>query len=468
MPPNSRSSLWDLLSAGDRWSGRSLLGVDASVALGDLVQGSSLGGRIEELSGRSVLVTTKDQLTAALACIELDGIARRLVLCPPDLAPEHIPFVTKTAAVDAVVSDSPAPEAGAPDVGCFVTCSPRIAPADASRNGRERTEWVLLTSGTSGLPKMVAHSLTALTGAMVGAKPPETPVIWSTFYDIRRYGGMQIFLRALLGGASLVLSSAHESVGDFLIRAGASGVTHISGTPSHWFRALMSPSARQIAPRYVRLSGEIATQAILDNLRAFYHEAKIVHAFASTEAGVAFEVGDGLMGFPASLIGQGGGEVEMKVEDGSLRIRSARIALRYLGGQTEVIADQDGFVDTGDMVELRGDRYYFVGRRDGTINVGGLKVHPEEVEAVINRHPGVQMSLVRARKNPITGSIVIADIVAKSEPGAAGVPVQTDAVKNEILETCRRALAAHKVPTVIRFVPSLPVSPSGKLARFNA
>ena len=77
----------------------------------------------------------------------------------------------------------------------------------------------------------------------------------------------------------------------------------------------------------------------------------------------------------------------MKIEDGSLRIRSTRTARRYLGGERAALADADGFVDTGDMVELRGDRYYFVGRAGGIINVGGLKVHPEEVEAVINRHP---------------------------------------------------------------------------------
>ncbi len=48
------------------------------------------------------------------------------------------------------------------------------------------------------------------------------------------------------------------------------------------------------------------------------------------------------------------------------------------------------------MVELRDGRYHFVGRREGVINVGGQKVHPEEVEAVINRHPGVRMARVRA------------------------------------------------------------------------
>ena len=86
-----------------------------------------------------------------------------------------------------------------------------------------------------------------------------------------------------------------------------------------------------------------------------------------------------------------------------------------------MLTDPDGFVDTGDMVELHGDRYVFAGRRGGIINIGGLKVHPEEVEAVINRHPQVRMSLVRRKASPITGSVVIADVVLKSAAdGAAG------------------------------------------------
>src|SRR5207249_8069525 len=297
-----------------------------------------------------------------------------------------------------------------------VPCRPRLAPSDAERRGGHQTEWILLTSGTTGPPKLVVHTLASLAGVSRGRQPLASPAVWSTFYDIRRYGGLQIFLRALLGGGSLVLSSAGEALGDFLGRAGAHGVTHISGPPSHWRRALMSPSAHRISPQYVRLSGEIADQAILNHLRGFYPQARIVHAFASTEAGVAFDVGDGLAGFPASLIGEKSVGIEMKVEDGSLRIGSARTGERYLGRHGETLADRDGFVDTGDMVELRADRYYFVGRRGGIINVGGLKVHPEEVEAVINGHPKVRMSLVRTRKNHITGALVVADLVIKAEP----------------------------------------------------
>ncbi len=107
-------------------------------------------------------------------------------------------------------------------------------------------------------------------------------------------------LRAVVGGSSLALSSAGEPMADHLDRLGRHGVTHLLGTPTHWRRALMSPAIRKISPRYVRLSGEIADQAILDNLRNAFPHAVVSHAYASTEAGVAFEVRDGLAGFPAA------------------------------------------------------------------------------------------------------------------------------------------------------------------------
>src|SRR3981189_2116590 len=100
MPQTNQGSLWSRSSAVGRLSERSLWGADGSVALGDLVRGSGLGGRLEELAGRCVLVATTDQLTAALALIELDGVARRLVLIPPDLPGEHVPFVMAAAGGD--------------------------------------------------------------------------------------------------------------------------------------------------------------------------------------------------------------------------------------------------------------------------------------------------------------------------------------------------------------------------------
>src|SRR5262245_37249504 len=99
---DDQNSLRDWLSTADR--NRHLRGVSTSVAFADLVHGTSLGGRLPELAGRSVLVATDDQLTAALALIELDGVARRLVLCPPDLDIAHLPAVIADAEVDAIVT----------------------------------------------------------------------------------------------------------------------------------------------------------------------------------------------------------------------------------------------------------------------------------------------------------------------------------------------------------------------------
>jgi len=324
-----------------------------------------------------------------------------------------------------------------------------------------------LTSGTTGVPKLVVHSFESLAGALPRQPASVGPMVWSTFYDIRRYGGLQIYLRAVLSGSPLVLSSAGESTHDFLSRAGSARVTHISGTPSHWRRALMSGDAALIAPEYVRLSGEVADQTVLDNLRAAYPSARIAHAFASTEAGVAFDVNDGLAGFPRDFVEKPHGAIEMKVQDGTLWIRSGRTATRYLGDAPAPIGREDGYVDTGDMVELEADRYYFRGRKGGIINVGGLKVYPEEVESVLNADPRVRMSLVKARRNPITGAVIVAEVVLR-DSYSPGDSDRAEGVKNDLLNACRRALAAHKVPALLRFVPALELTAAGKLVRPGA
>jgi acyl-CoA synthetase (AMP-forming)/AMP-acid ligase II len=460
-------SLCDWLRDEAPTSGRRLWAAGASVALPALVRGTSLGGALPALHGRAVLLAMEDQFTTALALIELDGVARRLIVCPPDLSAQHRCHVIAAAGVDAIVSDGDASASAERGVALRATCGSTIRPAAAAVAHDQQTEWVMLTSGTSGLPKMVLHSLESLAGA-IERSAVTTPIVWGTFYDIRRFGGLQILLRSILCGGSLVLPDAGETMGGYLERAGLHGVTHISGTPSQWRNALAYSSSHAISPRYVRLSGEIADRAILDALHARYPQADVVHAYASTEAGVGFEVDDGREGFPSSLLGRSGGEVDIAVSDGSLRIRSSRTAARYVGAHTPALKDADGFVDTGDLVEHRGDRCYFVGRRGGIINVGGLKVHPEEVEAVINRHPEVRASLVRSRKNLITGAIVVADVVLRREPDSARAIDRTDEVEREILVACRKALANYKVPAAIRFVAALDVAATGKSLRHPA
>ena len=440
MPP--RPDLWAALSGAD----------GALMARGKRVSLAAIGNPfsvpLADLAGKSLLIRPGAQLQAALALVALDGVAERLVIAPPDLKDDFLGDVVARARIDALVADGPA----RPGIR-NIAVSARFSPFGTMARDRD-TQWVMFTSGTTGAPKMVAHTLAGLTGA-IGPRGQEK-IVWGTFYDIRRYGGLQILLRAVLGGASLVLSEPGEAVGDFLARLGEAGVTHLTGTPSHWRRALMSPAISRIAPHYVRLSGETADQAVLDALKAQFPLSAIGHAYASTEAGVGFEVTDGLEGFPAEYVGRPG-PVEMRVVDGALQLRSARNASDYVGGADAL--KSDGWVDSGDLVERRGERFYFAGRRGGIINVGGLKINPEEVEAVINRHPGVALSRVSGRKNPITGAIVVAEIVlADSANDNAGF-------REALLDFCRQKLPPFKVPAMLRFVERLDLTAGGKLSR---
>ncbi|MBV8837983.1 MAG: AMP-binding protein, partial [Alphaproteobacteria bacterium] len=377
-----RGKIVEASGAQERW----LWGRRGAVALSSFAAKTYLHG--PDPAGRKVLLLCDDQLTATAGLIELDGIADSILVCPPDLKDEHLLAVSRAAGIDMAVGTPSvlvrAHALGVPSVELRIE-----QPLDRRGAGTplRQTAWLLLTSGTSGVPKIVQHDLNTLTAAFAAARPDQT--VWSTFYDIRRYGGMQILLRALVGGGSIVLSDAGEPPAAYLARVAEHRVTHISGTPSHWRRAIMSADTHVIEPRYVRMSGEIADQAIIDALKSAFPSAAVAHAYASTEAGVGFPVDDGREGFPAAYLDAPKNGVTLKVVDGTLRLKSAGTAKGYIGPAPGPLLDAAGFVDSGDVIEQRGDRCYFAGRRGGIINVGGLKVHPEEVEAVLNRHAGV-------------------------------------------------------------------------------
>ncbi len=297
MSPRETIALRDYL--GPDLKDRSISDARQLVSLTNILGQTCLGSRLGDLSRRSVLLAVEDQLLSAIAMTEIDGVARRMLLCPPDFNADHIQTLIEDADIDAVVTDHP-PRWTDSEVYLVVAARPP-APATGKKvkTGRA-TEWLMLTSGTSDAPKIAGHTLEGLTGAIVADGPARgAPPVWATFHDIRRYGGLQIFLRAILSGGSMVLSEPNEPIADYVARLNARGVTHISGTPSHWRRLLTSGSASGFSPRYVRLSSEIADQAVLDGLGRAFPEASIEHAYASTEAGVGFAVNDGPEGFSA-------------------------------------------------------------------------------------------------------------------------------------------------------------------------
>ena len=282
MSPRETFTLRDYLSPDLK--DRSISDARQLVSLTNILDQTCLGGRLGDLAGRSVLLAVEDQLLSAIAMMEIDGVARRMLLCPPDFNADHVETLIEDADIEAVVTDHPPRWT---DAGVYLVVGARPpAPATGKKVKAGRaTEWLMLTSGTSAVPKIVGHTLEGMTGAIVADGPARgAPPVWATFCDIRRYDGLQIFLRAVFSGGSLVLSEPHESVADYVARLNARGVTHISGTPSHWRKFLMSGSASGFSPHYVRLSGENADQAVLDGLSRAFPEASIGHAYASIEA----------------------------------------------------------------------------------------------------------------------------------------------------------------------------------------
>ena len=462
MSPREAFALRDYLGADLK--GRTISDARQVVSLTDILGETCLADRLGELSGRSVLLAVADQLISGIVMTELDGVARRMLLCPPDLNAGYLQALMEDAGIDAVVTDHPARWADAGTQLIVTAGAPGHAAAKAQTE--RATEWLMLTSGTSGVPKIVSHTLEGLTGAIVADSPARSgPAVWATFYDIRRYGGLQIFLRAIIGGGSMVLSEPGEPLADYIARLRAAGVTQISGTPSHWRKLLMSGSVAGFSPRYVRLSGEIADQAVLDGLSRAFPEASIGHAYASTEAGVGFAVNDGLEGFPATMIGDNRDGVEMKVEDGSLAdsfdanrpclCRPKRSGAGRCSKDSSIPATWSNCAET--------DTISSGGAAASSISAASRFIRKKSKPS----STGMPRSECRAPNRGAARSPAPSWSPMSFWPKAADAS-RSDEIRDQILADCRASLPSYKVPAVIRFVRSLDITAAGKLARHDA
>ena len=197
-------TLWQLAERAGLAPSRIIADADGSVTLAALAAGATLDA--EALRGKCVLLSSDRQLPSVLALLQLDGVARRILLCPPDLSAAHLGEICAEAGVEAIVTDGTGPGALAPPGVSLVHVGTALVPRGAPRLAAGPTEWLLFTSGTTGRPKLVLHTLASLTGPLNDGLVVPDGATWSTFYDVRRYGGLQILLRAMLGGGSMVLS----------------------------------------------------------------------------------------------------------------------------------------------------------------------------------------------------------------------------------------------------------------------
>jgi acyl-CoA synthetase (AMP-forming)/AMP-acid ligase II len=314
---------------------------------------------------------------------------------------------------------------------------------------------LLATSGTTGEPKLARHTLKSLLGR-IREVSSGVPARWLLAYHPATFGGLQVLLTVLVTGAELI-AVPHTGIPELADAAAAHAPTHISGTPTFWrsFLACLGSRVHQLPLRQITLGGEIADQPILDRLRTTFPEARISHIYASTEAGALFSVRDGRAGFPAGWLTTGVEGVQLRIREAVLEVRSPRAMSHYINRETGPLFSDDGWLITGDLVELAGDRVLFHGRQDFLLNIGGAKVRPEEVEAALLGLAEVADASVYGVKNPLTGFLVGADIVLRADLPAGDA-------RTSILTALRAQLESYKVPRILKFVDAIAVSEAGK------
>ncbi|SMH45487.1 class I adenylate-forming enzyme family protein [Azospirillum agricola] len=308
----------------------------------------------------------------------------------------------------------------------------------------------LESSGTTGTPKRITHDFNVLRDRI--RAPYDAGARWLLTYEPAAFAGLQVILTAAAAGALLVAAAPGGGIAGLVRTARQHAVTHVSGTPSFW-RAFLTAGGDLPSLRSITLGGEAADQALLDRLRRDFPAARIRHIYASTEAGALFAVTDGQAGFPAAWLVDGREGTALRIREGVLEVRGPRA---MVAASTEV-GTGDGWLNTGDLVEVTGGRVLFAGRLDGLVNVGGVKVSPERVEQRLLAVPGVADAAVMPVASPITGFLLTATVVPDAD-------VDEAALRDALRGACAGLVPAAR-PRAIRFADSLPLSVAGKKSR---
>jgi acyl-coenzyme A synthetase/AMP-(fatty) acid ligase len=379
----------------------------------------------------------------------LDACARAgadLFIAHTNLSEAHIEEIVEAHGVECVISE----------VGDVARAN--VSGGNARAQGAGRV--FMMTSGTTGAPKIAEHSLESLLARarLSGRGPNNTSGKWLLTYQPTGFAGVQVILTAAMTNG-LIVSPLQRNPSGFFEAAKSWQVSQISGTPTFWRSFLMAASPQDLALKQITLGGEASDQATLDRVKKAFPEARITHVYASTEAGVVFAVHDGQAGFPAEWLTEDGREsvkpgAQVRIRDGYLQIKTANSLRGYLS-MAEQPMQGDGWLATADLCEIRGERVHILGRQDSTINVGGSKVYPLAVESVLLSLPGVAEARVYGVPNPVSGALVGADVVldAGEDPAAA---------RPRILAACREQLAGYQVPRVFKIVDAIASSASGK------
>ncbi|MBK6511521.1 MAG: acyl--CoA ligase [Haliea sp.] len=365
------------------------------------------------------------ELVAVILAAGMSG--KSLLLLNRELTAQQLSATLLRHPVDTLISDT--------ELDIILPATVLIADAlDELANGEPLVEYregeiLILTSGTTGEPKCVRYS-------------------WPVLFAQVNFAGLQMLVHVLRNGSTLVFAESNK-VTHALQAARQCAVTHISSTPTFWRYALASLPASEhgLALEHITLGSEAFSASLLEQLKQTFPRARIVHIYASTEAGSCVSVSDMRPGLPVSILHRTeDSAVQFRIVDGELHIRSTHGMDGYAGSVECAARDAEGWLASGDLVKIENDRILFLGRRSETINVGGVKVHPLE-ENIVCALPCVKLARVFGQANPVAGQIVAVDVVAQVG--------YTDQVVEEAIREACLALSRHARPRSINFVAAI-------------
>lgn len=335
---------------------------------------------------------------------------------------------------------------------------------------------LLYTSGTTSNPKAVtlSHGSLASNSAAIieylQLTAEDSIVCILPFYY--SYGSSVLHTH-LQAGACIVLE--HNLVYPHAIVESISRhkVTGFAGVPST-FSLLMGrvslPNYDLSHLRYVTQAGGAMSPALTQRLCAALPKTRLFVMYGQTEATARItylpppdldrklgSVGRPLSGVEIEVRSESG-EICAALQLGEIWVKGPNVMLGYWNNpQATAAALQQGWLKTGDMGHLDEEGYLFLsGRRSDMIKTGAHRVHPQEVEEVIQELPEVEEVAVVGIDDSTLGQTIKAFVVAAT-------PHELDPLK--VKAHCRDRLANYKVPKQIEFINELPKTQSGKVRR---
>lgn len=303
----------------------------------------------------------------------------------------------------------------------------------------------LFTSGTTGVPKKIAHTFETITRSVKKSEKHKS-VVWGFAYNPTHMAGIQVFFQAFLNRNTIVRLFKLNRV-SILEEIAIHNITHISATPT--FYRLLLPVEETVCTsvRSLTSGGEKFDAKTFQSLCQLFPNAKITNVYASTEAGAVFaSSGDSFLIKPEFL------EL-VKIENDELFLHHTLV-----GQSDSLTISESGWYATGDIVEVLDQeplRIRFLSRKNEMINVGGYKVNPGEVEEAIRLIDGIDDAIVYGKKNSLLGNIVCADVI-RSNDGLTEL---------EIRSHLQNRLQEFKVPRIVKFVSTFELTRTGKTKR---